>query len=152
MVSIIQTRDGAMWFGTGFVMTDQVAGISRMVLSAETGEPEWSSYRFEGFRSAHLLEAQDGTIWANLSGGDSTATNDRRTFLNGTWEIVDSPYRTQVPDRLAQTLDGSIWFPAMGGVVRYDGAEWAFVGRENGMEGSDESWNLVFADQDGTCG
>jgi len=150
VASIIQTRDGTMWFSSLTQDIDESAGISRMVVSAETGEPEWSSYTFEGFKRATLFEAQDGTVWAILGGRDSTAL-DKRRFLNGKWEIVDSPYRTLniPPGVTAQTLDGSIWFSALGGVVRFDGVGWTFVGPENGMEGAVESQNKVFADQDG---
>jgi len=85
--SVIQTRDGAMWSGTGSRRaSDTPAVISRMVVSSETGESKWSHYRFEDFVSVDgLFEARDGTVWVDLNGGEDPTDADKRRFLNGKW-------------------------------------------------------------------
>jgi hypothetical protein len=137
-----------MWFGTGKQGTSgPSAGISRMIVSSETGESEWTFYKFDDFQSVnHLFEARDATVWVDLGGTGPTAGRKRR-FLNGKWETVDCPHNTAGPP--AQTQDGSIWFGSKGGVVRFEGVGWTFIGPENGLERAVPNQNYVFADQDG---
>ena len=61
---MVQTRDGAMWFGT----TD---GISRFDASAGGGTSAWTTYTTEDGLASNraswirgLFQARDGTLWA----------------------------------------------------------------------------------------
>ena len=141
---ITQTRDGAMWIGTGG------GGLSRF--DGQT----WTTYTTEdGLASNYVLwgglhQARNGTLWAGFSKfSDTTSVYGGLSRFDGqTWTTVDGPGETPRLDvkQIVQADDGALWFNTQQGLLRYDGTDWQRYSSRDGLAGDVPNWMLVAAD------
>ncbi|MBN2289065.1 MAG: hypothetical protein JXQ83_06995 [Candidatus Glassbacteria bacterium] len=123
MLSIMQDRDGYMWFGTwnganrfdGKVMTsyyasDGLAGNQVRTMLADRAGNLW-------FGTDKGLSRLSGGEWTTFTTGDGLASNY-------VWSLLE--------DR-----DGSLWVGTQGGgLSRYDGSGWTTFTAEHGLAGN----------------
>ena len=136
--TIIQTRDGAMWFGT------RGGGISR--LDGKT----WTTYTTaEGLATNSifwrgLLQARDGTLWAGFwNPGYMHSVYSAGKQMGGiskydgkTWTTVEIPVGPSRPNivDMHEAFDGSLWFTTEAhGVLQFDGRSWTRYTTEDGL-------------------
>ncbi len=125
--SVIQSDDGAMWFGTVAVFGS--GGVSRYdgrvweVFTAAAGPA--SNFIFD------LLQANDGAIWVATDRGVSRYDGT----LWQTFSVADGLASNGVAS-LTQSLDGAIWFGTAGGrVSRFEETGWQTLTTVNGLSG-----------------
>ena len=128
---ILQTRDGAMWFGTNG------GGISRFDPEKSGQEPDgWTTYNTADglptnwLHGDALLQARDGTLWAGFGsqGLDGTQGGISRFDPSAgsgqaAWTTVEVPGDTPRPSivMIHEAADGALWFTTVGhGVLRFD--------------------------------
>ena len=108
---ITESRDGAMWFGTGG------GGVSRFQ------DGEWTTFsRDEGLVHNDIraiLQHSDGAMWFGTPAGVSR-------YDGVEWQTLTT--RDGLADEnvfaLAEGADGSMWVATWGGLSRYDGSAW----------------------------
>ncbi len=132
--TMIQTQDGAMWFGT------YGRGISRF------DGTSWTTYTAgDGLASDRiwwrgLVQAQDGSLWAagdreDANGGQEASGVSR--FDGATWTMVEVPGGPSLDvNSIFEASDGTLWFPTWGeGALRFNGVEWTRFTTGEGLAG-----------------
>jgi len=121
--SIVQDRDGVLWFGTG-------GGVSRY-----DGESFTTFTTDHGLSHNHvrsIVEDREGHLWFGTEGGLSRY--DGQSFATFTTDhgLPHNHVQSIVEDR-----EGHLWFcTAGGGVCRYDGHDWTVFTAETGLAGN----------------
>lgn len=130
--SILQDKEGDLWFGT-------LGGVARRrMLSPE--DVAWDQFRTSDGLSMNrvysIQQSDDGTMWfGGLRAVDKWKDGrfERTTFQNSQNQIEDGIYCF----RIVKTEDGSLWFAIVGlGVVRYKDDLWTTYRSPDGLLGS----------------
>jgi len=146
--AVLQSRDGAMWFGTAGDFLTGGGGVSRY------DGKNWKTFvKADGLGESLVTSAfqdRDGTIWFGTTGGVSRYDGTWRTFTK-TDGLADNSVWSVFQDR-----DGAMWFgtgnlvTGGGGVNRYDGKTWQTYTRANTGGGlADNTVLSVFQSRDG---
>ena len=132
VTSVVQARDGAMWFATR-------GGISRydgqawQTFSEENGLP--------GNNFSGLFEAENGTLWATGGFGFRGQPGNRIARLAGDrWEPVMLPANLEGVDvgPIVGVAGGGLCFATAGmGILHYAGDEWKTIDEEDGLASND---------------
>ena len=141
VLSVYQSRDGAMWFGTR-------GGVSRF-------DGTWQTFTIaEGLTNNvvwSVFESRDGAMWFGTEGG-GVSRYDGKNWQTFTAEdgLVDNNIWA-----VFEARDGAMWFGARdyetqgggGGVSRYDGENWQSFTAADGLLGNNV-WS-IFEARDG---
>lgn len=110
--SVLQTHDGALWYGT------QDAGLWRFQAGT------WTHFRpesgFPHLRVNSLLETRDRTLWAATGGGGLAR------FAHGTWHREEGLFQPWVW-KVFEGEDGTLWAGTQNGLFRRQGRGWEAV-------------------------
>ena len=123
--SILQDREGALWFGTG------VVGAPGNGVSRYDGQT-WTTFTTEvGLANDHvpsIFQDREGYLWFGTWGGVSRY--DGQTWT--TYTTKDGLASNWVYS-IIQDKDGHLWFGTWKGVSRYDGQSWTTFTTEDGL-------------------
>ena len=131
--SMIQDRDGALWFGTqgGVARYD---GQNWSVLTTVHGLPH------NEVRA--ILEDRDGSLWFGTSRGVARYNGREWQVFTTNDGLAGNHVRAIVQDR-----DGMLWFGGRGGVSIYDGRAWDTLTVADGQ--SEDGVTSILQDSDG---
>ncbi len=137
--SMIQDREGNLWFGTLGKGVSRYDGKSFVNLTTKDGlAHNWVS---------SMIQDREGLLWfgAGSAGGGGVSRYDGKTFTTFTTE--DGLAHNYVLP-IFQDREGLLWFGTSGGgVSRYDGQTFQTLTRRNGLASNDAK--TVFEDRDG---
>jgi len=123
---VIQTADGALWFGASDVRPEHLGGVLRF------DGVEWQHYTApEALLHLYAVaQTLDGTLW---SGGPSL-----RRFDGRTWTSVTEPKAlTSWIHDMCVAANGDLWVATRTyGVMRFDGENWTRYGVQEGLAGN----------------
>ena len=141
--SIVEDRQGNLWFGTGWWPAPDVGGVSRY-----DGQTFTSFTTEEGL--VHntvwsMSEDREGNLWFGTLSGVSRY--DGETFTSFTTEegLADNKVRAILEDR-----EGHLWFGTNHNLSRYDGKEFTTFTTEDGLgDGRENDIRSIVQDRQG---
>ena len=142
--SVIQDRDGYLWFGTAKGLSRFDGKVWKM-FTVEDGLPA------NDIRSVH--QDREGAIWLGTVDGVcrfspmSGPKVDLSTMVTLTHE--DGPGTSRV-NTIAEDHAGHLWFGTSSGISRYDGTSFINYGEREGLPGDVGYSNASLVDRDGT--
>ncbi len=155
VISIIQDREGYLWFGTWG------GGVSRYDPSAKpvpsgveglrAGGKTWTTFTtrdgLAGISVSKILQDRDGYLWFAtgwVGTGGGVSRYDGKTFVNFTTR--DGLAHNEVYS-LFQDREGHLWFGGNGGVTQYDARTWTTFTTQDGLTHNDVG--PIFQDREG---
>ena len=138
--SVLQDRQGNLWFGTGRSGVSE--GASRFDTTgwsgAQGGVSRYDGNQFTTFTTEDglasnavwsMLEDQEGNLWFGTEGGSlSRYGGDQVEIFTTEKGLAHNSVNCVLQDR-----QGNLWFGTQGGVSRYDGASFATFTTEDGL-------------------
>ena len=126
VLSVVQSRDGAMWFGTSNGVSRYDGSVWQTFTTADG-----LTHNFVNF----VLQDQDGTMWfatGSLAGGGGGGGVSRFDGLHWETFTVADGLANNVVVSIFQSLDGAMWFATPFGGSRFD-QTWRTFTVENGL-------------------
>jgi signal transduction histidine kinase/ligand-binding sensor domain-containing protein/CheY-like chemotaxis protein len=138
--SILQDREGYLWFGT------QDGGVSRY--DPETGDGKaWTTFTTKDGLASNwvrsIFQDREGNLYFGTFGGGATCY-DGKTF---TILTVQEGLASNGVVSVFQDREGHLWFGTNGGVSQYDGQTFQTLTRQDGMVNNGAT--KVFQDGEG---
>lgn len=113
VLSVTQTRDGAMWFGT-------IGGHLTRFDPSVDGQDAWHTFDFDNpdaQTTPSLLQTRDGTLWVGVAAGGGLWRFDGTTWTR----IEHPPGFSGSAYTLFESADGAIWLTSWSEwVLRFD--------------------------------
>ncbi len=133
--SIVQDREGALWFGT------EGAGVCRYDGDTYTTFTEQDGLANNRVRA--VFQDREGALWFGTSNGVNRYDGERFTIFNRRDGLAQFDIQSIYQDR-----KGTLWFGHFGhGVTRYDGETFAILNHIDGLASGDV-WS-IFQDREG---
>lgn len=139
--SVMQDRDGIMWFGTGSGICRYDGETFETIPLPKNEHP--SDWLDEGVPIVNpegvlsMLQDESGLFWIGTNGNgvfkyDGTSFN---SFLRDECALAPDGYHRNVITNMVEDPAGNIWITSFshGGVTKYDGASFTTFGMEDGL-------------------
>ena len=132
--SIVQDREGALWFGTSGGGVSRYDGETFTTLTSQDGLAS------NDVRS--ICQDRDGFLWIGTAGGVSRYNGETFTTLTSQDGLASNDVRSICQDR-----DGFLWIGTAGGISRYDDEAFTTLTSQDGL--AHDSVHAIFQDREG---